>query len=244
MVLTLMTRLFFIPVVLAGALAGCVPSGPAPIKYQSDAGRLQMACLEAFTAAEQAVLEAGVMDTQARRIQGYPHLRVNRFLSSFRDEVNGDGYAFWLKQLQEQANKGWRVEIRNLPKLSGQKLQETVQAVLSTQATTVDALQNCSGKLLQLQLENNSSRDELKKRATVADNYQSWKRIVGIYLLPAWAFNIGIAQWHEKALAAYLQPLNQLQASGQWIRYEPPPGTELSNTTQIAEIIKNHRKIL
>jgi hypothetical protein len=241
-VLIMVTRLFFIPVVLACALTGCVPSGPAPIKQQSDGEWVQKACLAAFTAAEQAVLEAGVMDKQARRIQGYPHLRVNRFLSSFRDEVNGDGYAFWLKQLQEQANKGWRVEIRNLPKLSGQKLQETVQAVLSTQATTVDTLQNCSGKLLQLQLENNSSRDELKKRATVADNYQSWKRIVGIYPLTALAFKIGIAQWHEKTMATYRQPLHQLQVSGRLIRYEPPPGTELSNSTQIAEIIKKSSK--
>ncbi|MGZ8163425.1 MAG: hypothetical protein ACXWTT_11215, partial [Methylobacter sp.] len=237
-----MTRLFFMPVLLACALTGCVVSGPASIKQESDAGRLQKTCLEAFTAAEQAVLEAGVMDTQARRIHGYPHLRVNRFLSSFRNEVNGDSYAFWLKQLQELATKGWRLEIRNLPKLSGQKLQRTIQAVLSSQATTIDALQNCSDKLLRLQLENNSSRDTLKKLATVADNYQSWKRVVGIYPLTALAFKIGIAQWHEKTLATYRQSLHQLQVSGRLIRYEPPPGTELSNTTQIAEIIKKSSK--
>jgi hypothetical protein len=213
-----------------------------PIKQQSDAERLQNACLDAFTAAEQAVLAAGVMDTEAGRIHGYPYLRVNRFLSSFRDEVNGDGYVFWLKQLQELANKGWRVEIRNLPELSGQKLQRTVQAVLSSQATTIDALQYCSDKLLQLQLENNSSLDVLKKPATVADNYQTWKRVVGMYPLTAWAFKTGIAQWHEKTLATYRQPLHQLQVLGQLIRYEPSPGTELLNSIQVAEIIKKSSK--
>ncbi len=238
----MMTRLFFIPVLLACALTGCVLNGPAPIKQQADAERLQKACLDAFTAAEQAVLAAGVMDTEAGRIDGYPQLRVNRFLSSFRDEVDGDGYAFWLKQLQELANKSWRVEIRNLPELSGQKLQRTVQAVLSSQATTIDALQDCSDKLLQLPLKNNSSRDVLKKTATVADNYQSWKRVVGIYPLTAWAFKTGIEQWHEKILDTYRLPLQQLQALGQSIRYEPSPGTELSDSLQIAEIIKKSSK--
>jgi len=241
-VLAMIIRLFFIPILLAYALTGCVLNGPASIKQQTDAERSEKACLDAFTAAEQAVLAAGVMDTEAGRIDGYPQLRVNRFLSSFRDEVDGDGYAFWLKQLQELANKGWRVEIRNLPKHSGQMLQKTVQAVLSSRATTIDALQDCSDKLLQLTLKNYNSRDVLKRMATVADNYQSWKRVVGIYPLTAWAFKTGIAQWHEKTLNTYRQPLQQLQISGQLIRYEPSPGTQLSDSIQIADIIKKSSK--
>ena len=102
----MMTRLFFIPVLLACALTGCVLNGPMPIKHQADLEeRSNKACIDAFTAAEQAVLAAETMDTEAGRIDGYPQLRVNRFLSSFRDEVDGDGYAFWLKQLHELANK-------------------------------------------------------------------------------------------------------------------------------------------
>lgn len=238
----MMIRLFFIPVLLTCALTGCVLNGPAPIKQQADAERSQKACLDAFTAAEQAVLAAGGMDTEAVRIDGYPQLRVNRFLSSFRDEVAGDGYAFWLKQLHQLANKGWSVEIRNLPELAGQQLQRTVQAVLSSQATTIEALEDCSDKLLQLQLENHSDLDVLKKTATVADNYQSWKRVVGMYPLTAWAFKTGIAQWHEKTLDTYKQPLQQLQVSGQLMRYEPPPESQLSDSLHIAEIIKQSSK--
>lgn len=234
----MMIRQFFIPVLLACILTGCVLNGPALIKQQSDTERLQKDCLDAFTAAEQAVLAAEVMDTEAVRIPDYPYLRVDRFLSSFRDEVNGDGYVFWLKQLQGLANKGWRVEIGNLPVLSEQKLQRTLQGILSSRATTIDTLQYCSDKLLQLQLENSSSRDALKKLATVADNYQNWKQVVGIYPLTALAFKIGIDQWHQKTRTGYRQPLHQLKALGQLIRYEPSPSTELSNSIQIAEIIK------
>lgn len=238
----MMTRLFFIPVLLVCVLTGCVLSGSVSTKQPSDAERSQKTCVDAFNAAEQAVQAAGVMDTEAERIDGYPQLRVNRFLSSFRDEVDGDGYAFWLKQLQNLANKGWQVEIRNLPAPSGQKLQKTVQAALSSQATTIDALQYCSDKLLQLQLESNNSRDILKKQATVADNYQRWKRVAGIYPLTAWAFKTGIAQWHGKTLDTYRQPLNQLPVLGQLIRFEPSPGTQLSDSMQIAEIIKKSSK--
>ncbi|MDD5579142.1 MAG: hypothetical protein PHY16_07690 [Methylobacter sp.] len=232
-----MPKLFFISVLLACALTGCVPSGPALIKQQSDTERSQQTCLDVFTAAEQAVLTAGVMDTEASRIEDYPYLRVNRFLSSFRDEVTDESYDFWLKQLQELANKGWRVEVRNLPKSSRQKLQSTVQAVLSSRTTTIEALQNCSDKLLRLQIES-SRPDDLKELAVVADNYQTWKRVIGLYPLTAWAFKTGIAQWHEQTLTTYRQPLHQLQVSGQLIRYEPPLGAELSNSMQIAEILK------
>ncbi len=209
-----------------------------PAKQLSEAERLQSACLDAFNAAEQAVLTAGVMDTEAARIPGYPHLRINRFLSSFRNEVNEDSYLFWLKQLQELADQGRRVEIRNLPESSGQKLEKTIQAALSSQARTIDALNDCSNKLLQAQIENLSSRNDLKKVATVADNYRTWERIVGIYPLTAWAFKIAIAQWHEKTLNRYKQPLSQLKVMGQLIRYEPLPGSELSNSVQIAQILK------
>lgn len=231
----MMPRQFFIPVLLACALAGC---SPVPIKQHSDAERLQKTCLDIFIAADQAVLAAGVMDTEAARIPGYPHLRVNRFLSSFRDEVNGDSYVFWLKQLQDLANKGWRVEIGNLPELPEQKLQKTLQAILSSQATTLDALQSCSGKLLQAQLENDGNQNALKRLATVADNYQDWKQAVGIYPLTALAFKLGIAHWHQKTRAVYRQPPKVL---GQLIRYEPPH-TELSTGAQAAEIITKSSK--
>jgi len=236
------TRQFFIAVLLAWVLTGCAPSGHAPVRQQTDSERQQSACRDAFSAAELAVREAGDMDTEAGRIPGYPHLRVNRFLSSFRDEVHGEGYAFWLKQLQDLASKGWRLEIKNLPEPSGEELQRTVQGVLASQATTIDALQSCSDKLLHSQLEDNGSQDDLKQRATVADNYETWERVVGLYPLTAWIFKLGIAQWHEKTLATYNLPLNQLPLSGQLIRYEPSPAKELAESTEVSAILANASK--
>jgi len=46
-------------------------------------------CAELFVETEQAIYAAGVIDSQDARINGYPYLRVNRFLSDFRHEVSG-----------------------------------------------------------------------------------------------------------------------------------------------------------
>lgn len=232
----MMTRLFLLPVLLACVLTGCVINGSVQTAHQSESQSIQNNCLAVFNAAEQSIVAAEVMDTEARRIDGYPYLRVNRFLSSFRDEVNGDSYVFWLKQLQQLANTGQRVEIKNLPEPSAQQLQQTIQAILSSKAATIDALQSCSDKLLQLQLETNN-QNELKKLATVTDDYQTWKRIIGIYPLTAWAFKSGITQWHEETLAIYKQPLQQLPVSGRLTRYQPSTNMELSNA-QVADILK------
>lgn len=231
----MMTRLFLLPVLLACVLTGCVINGSVQTAHQSESQSIQNNCLAVFNAAEQSIVAAEVMDTEARRIDGYPYLRVNRFLSSFRDEVNGDSYVFWLKQLQQLANTGRRVEINNLPEPSAQQLQQTIQAILSSKAATIDALQSCSDKLLQLQLETNN-QNELKKLATVTDDYQTWKRIIGIYPLTAWVFKSGIAQWHEETLAIYKQPLQQLPVSGQLTRYQPSTNMALSDA-QVADIL-------
>lgn len=238
----MLTRQFMIPVLLAWLLTGCALRGQAPVEEQSASARLQTACRAVFTAADQAVLAAGVMDSEAGRISGYPHLRVNRFLSSFRDEVAGVGYGFWLRQLQGLANTGWGLEIKNLPEPAGQTLQRTVQGILASQATTIEALHSCSDTLLQSQLEAPGSQDGLTQQATVADNYETWERVVGLYPLTAWAFKIGIAQWHAKTRSAFSQPLDQLQVLGQLRRYEPSPGQELPDDTELSEIIHNASK--
>lgn len=126
----MMTRLFLLPALLACVLTGCVINDLVQTAHHSDSQPIQNICLAVFNAAEQSIVTAEVMDTEARRIDGYPYLRVNRFLSSFRDEVNGDSYVFWLKQLQQLANTGRGIEIKNLPDPSAQQLQPILNAFL------------------------------------------------------------------------------------------------------------------
>jgi len=64
-------------------------------------------CAELYVETEQAIVAAKVVDTQAALIDGYPYLRVNRFLSSVRDEVSGAAFESRIDRLQELAMEGW-----------------------------------------------------------------------------------------------------------------------------------------
>lgn len=62
------------------------------------------------------------LTSQAVRIAGYPYLRVNRFLSDYRNEVSGPVFESWINRLQELAINGWQVELMNLPADARQQL--------------------------------------------------------------------------------------------------------------------------
>ncbi len=235
---TLLTRQLVILVLVAGVLTACVPTPPPPGRQPAASGGPEAtACGDAFAVAEQAVRAAGVKDTEAARIPGYPHLRVNRLLASFRAEVHGEGYHFWLRELQALASQGWGVELRNLPPPQGEELQRRVQGVVASQAPTLAILRQCGDQQLQAGLA--AERDQgLIDRALVGDNYETWARWLGLYPLTAWAFKIGIDQWHARTQATFHTPLERLPVSGQLLRYAPAPGQEAAEAAQVGAILQ------
>ena len=61
-----------------------------------------------------------MLDPGAFRVEGFPYLRVNRFLASFREEA-GDKVAFtaWVDRMQALDQEARRFEIANLPTAPG-----------------------------------------------------------------------------------------------------------------------------
>ena len=92
------------------------------------------ACADLFVEAQAAIVAADVIDSGAARIPGYPYLRVNRFLSSFRNEISGEQFEVWVNQLQELAIQGWQYEIANLPDTARHCLQPMHASDLSITA--------------------------------------------------------------------------------------------------------------
>ena len=73
-------------------------------------------CEHAFALFDRVVAEAGVSDAEAARVTGFPWLRVNRFLASFRQEQLADPAALtWVDAMQHLAANARRVEFANLP---------------------------------------------------------------------------------------------------------------------------------
>ena len=53
-------------------------------------------CADFLASLDKKTEEAGVLDPGVFRVKDYPYLRVNRFISSFRDEVDGKAaFAGW-----------------------------------------------------------------------------------------------------------------------------------------------------
>ena len=76
----------------------------------------EQSCFDWLSRLDAAIASAGTTDAEAVRLPGFPHLRVNRFLASFRDELDStQKWADWVHRLQRLDAERRTVEISNLP---------------------------------------------------------------------------------------------------------------------------------
>jgi predicted DNA-binding antitoxin AbrB/MazE fold protein len=195
-------------------------------------------CAEFYVKTEQAVVAAQVVDAQAARIDGYPYLRVNRFLSSYRNEVSGEAFENWISRLQELAIEGWQIELMNLPIQDRHRLDDLLGTTFPASPTLIDALHACGNIMRKNDLDQREKQDELRENATVPEEYQTWQRIVGFYPLTALAFRSGINRWHEQTLETYGIPLPKLPVKGHLPRYSPARNSYSLSAGEVADIIK------
>jgi len=195
-------------------------------------------CAGLFAEAEQAIIAAGVIDSQAVRIAGYPYLRVNRFLSDYRHEVSGPAFDSWINRLQELAMNGWQAELMNLPANARQKLQNRVNKTFLPETSLINALHACGNAMRNKDLDDTAEQNAFREKALVPAEYRTWQQIAGLYPLTAIAIRLGIYRWHEETLETYRLPLQELPVKGQLIRYSPAQKTSPLSQTDIAGIIK------
>jgi len=195
-------------------------------------------CDALFSETERSIAKAGVVDSEAARIAGYPYLRVNRFLASYRHEANGKQFEAWIDQLKKLAFEGLQVEIRNLPASTRQQLQDKLNHDISAPATLIEALQQCAGVMQDETLDEKIEQDSLRKKAIVPSEYNLWQRLAGLYPLTAPMFRLGIKHWHEQTLVSYSQPLSKLRIMGKLVRHIPEQKKTPLSFANVAKIIK------
>jgi len=72
-------------------------------------------CAEFFASLDRRLSTAQEHDPGAFRVEGYPYLRVNRFLASFRDEIEDkDAFSAWVDQMQSLDSESRQFEIANV----------------------------------------------------------------------------------------------------------------------------------
>ncbi|MBI5590343.1 MAG: hypothetical protein HY881_07685 [Deltaproteobacteria bacterium] len=223
------SRLLLISILWISAvfLAGCAM--PHIQSTQTSDGGTTESCADFFASLDQQTTEAGVMDSGAFRVKGYPYLRANRFLASFREwAMDRESFAAWVNHMQalDQESRGY--EIANLPAMDAPALASaSSKAELSANVVT------CGNLLKAADFQDSGPRiEKLREQVVVPDEYSLLRRTLGVYPLFSVFVSLGVDNWHAEAKKNF-----SAQPPEDWsgIRYAPEKPGELPLSRQIIE---------
>lgn len=136
---------------------------------------------------DQRIADRQVGDAEAETIDGFPYLRINRFLASFKDDVSEDSaFAEWVARLRALDRTGRQVELQNLG--------------AANIFATVDA---CADRLLAEDLQGFDFKARLLVAARAPHHYNDWVRAAGLYPLTHVGVAQGFDRWKTDNLPAF-----------------------------------------
>ncbi|WP_411728677.1 hypothetical protein [Methyloglobulus sp.] len=197
-------------------IQGCATLRPDPETSLSGEDAI---CFRWFENIEATLGEHDLNDPETVHINGFPHLRTNRFLASMADRATSkEAFAEWLEQMRQLDAKGKKLEFANLPAIAMQQLV----AEIPTGGSFDQALKHCGKRSNKLSLNNPKHKKILLEQAQVPDAYHNWKRVVGLYPLARYVAGIGIERLHRELDTSFKIPPEKLPLQGKLIRYSPP----------------------
>lgn len=190
------------------------------------------ACLALFEQADRLVARAGVRDEGEAAVRGFPYLRVDRLHASFAGEIAAPArFAAWIHALGALDARARSFERRNL---------SVEQRARLAPAAELDA---CRATLIDIDRNDTTRRDLLRKRAVVADDYLGGWRVAGLYPLAAVFVNRGIARWHRQARTVFATPLAQLARHGTVQRWSSGNGA-VPDPARVRQLVDGARDAL
>jgi len=211
-------RLRSIALVFLLGATGCATIQP-PQRNHLDSSDVQLSdCARWFAALDDAVSREGVTDIAARRVVGFPYLRIDRFLAAMKDSAQGDRqiYQAWIDRMRALDADGRRVEIANL--------SSTVIDEMAVDGRDEVGLrsEDCAEILLSADSSNPAAVAELYQRAFVSDDYSSLKRTLGLYELTRLPFYAGVRAWQDRASQTFTDARQGKPPTYSLLRYVPP----------------------
>ncbi len=137
---------------------------------------------------------------------GRPYLRANRLTASLLRTANADDRAALVRTMRELDRKARAAELANLPASVRSRLESRSGAPLEATVT------RC-GEVL---LASDGMRGDLS--VDVPDDYQTWKRAVGLYPLVKFPFYRGVRGYQGETEHTFSLPLASLPVSGRLLR--------------------------
>lgn len=179
----------------------------------------QAACLQLYRKLDRSIHDHDVEDTGEKRIDGFPHLRSNRFLAaSAKDSLTAAEYAQWLELQRRLDERARLLEFANLPSAA----RSRIGSELPTAGPLSEQLRDC-GRLLNEKTARAGPtlRTKLAQAAAVPDDYQTWQRVVGLYPVARWFAANSIADLHRELNHPFQQANGRIPVAGRLIRYRP-----------------------
>ncbi|KAB7619571.1 hypothetical protein [Alkalilimnicola sp. S0819] len=208
-------RAFAVTVLLALLLGGCAVApreSRSPLVGQDDE---LGACARLYRQVDTAVARAGVRDAGSFRVAGFPWLRVDRFLASFRDEpMSEPAFQQWVAHMRALDRQARAAELGRLP---------DIQSLPGGNAAALQArLARCAQTLRAARLGDEAGRAALRAAAVAQDEYSQLGRAFGGYPLSRYLVLYGVSSWQARERQAV-----QLQSPERdWgAVYAPPPAS-------------------
>lgn len=211
---------------LAAACASFEPSPSARLDSPQPEVR---DCAQWYLELDRRVAREGVRDAQARPVDGYPYLRVNRLLASIRADAQGraERQEALVTRMRSLDREGRAAEIANLG----------LDAAQARAALERDG--ECGERLRAADLADPAARARLLERAEVPDDYSTGERVLGLYYLTRYPFFSGVSQYQSQVREAFQAPL-----TGPAHRYAPPEAPATTRASQAAAIRRDSANAL
>ena len=184
-------------------------------------GRPVADCRAVFAELDSLVDAAGVRDAEAAGVRGFPYLRVNRFLASFRSEpMKPARREAWVERMRDLDRQARSVELVNLPSLERSRLKQIMASLPAVPADPAAAVEHCAAVLWRHH-EASGDSDALRRAARVPDSYSAWVRLAGLYPVTSIAVAAGFAMWKAESLTSFDVPADDWPVQGVLDVYRP-----------------------
>ncbi|MCP4288440.1 MAG: hypothetical protein GY792_29120 [Gammaproteobacteria bacterium] len=232
--------LLFIAVVIF--LGGCTGLAPVlrtiPEKHEAIG---DTDCLALLQTLDDLVAIARTGDAQASRIKGFPYLRTNRLLSSYRNEDLGDrAYDAWVGRMLVLDREARSVELANMPLDSRTEVRTTLKQ--HGKGDINAQIEACGNRLANQQLSTTTVRHELRQRALVEESYRLEMRIAGLYPVTLLPVAYGVHRWQKRTSENHRAFSNAEPADNQSVIYSTARMKENIDHKRVAAILDKASK--
>ena len=129
-------------------------------------------CLNFFASLDKQTKEANVIDSGVFRVKKYPYLRVDRFIASFRKEIdNQAAFVAWMDRMQALDQDARNYKIANLPNSAVASLDS-----VNDRAGIYSKVATCGDLLRSANFHNVNHQDQLRESVSVSDDYITLRR--------------------------------------------------------------------